>query len=78
MWDKKAATAAFEGFFDQQAGLTNSVLSSRRRSVRAWLKSRQSLVRRIDDLLRQVRSAKKVDLAMLTVVNSQLRLLRSS
>ncbi len=75
-WEKAATTAIVDEIFEQQADLTQCILTSGDRNVNAWLKSRPGLADRADSILKEMRKAPSaIDLHMLTVASHQLRLL---
>jgi glutamate dehydrogenase len=81
-WAKSAVEALTEDLFGHQSALTRSVLATAEAegsdgALRRWLAERKGAVVRLDELFDELRGAPAPDLAMLTVVNHQLRLLRA-
>ncbi len=80
-WQRSAVGAVVDDLFAHQSDLTDKVLASipadedvtPRKAIDAWAKRRQGVVGRTEDVLRELRSSKSLDLAMLMVVDDQLR-----
>ncbi|HSL81327.1 MAG TPA: hypothetical protein VLF66_01040, partial [Thermoanaerobaculia bacterium] len=83
-WQKAAIAAVVDALFGHQSELTRQVLASvegdgtPRRTIEAWASGRRGAVGRTEEVLREVRSAKSLDLAMLMVASDQLRRLAES
>ena len=81
-WTKSAVEALTEDLFGHQSALTQSVLATAKEgggdgALRRWLAKRKGAVARLDELFADLRAAPSPDLAMFTVVNHHLRLLRT-
>ncbi len=78
-WQKAAVTAVVDDLFVHQGALTRQVLEGvesnggARKVVEGWARRRPEAVSRTDEVLREIRSAKAPDLAMLMVADDQLR-----
>jgi glutamate dehydrogenase len=78
-WQKAAITAVVDSLFVHQSDLTRQVLATVRengnakRPIEVWAARRRGTVARTEEILREVRSAKSLDLAMLMVADDQLR-----
>jgi glutamate dehydrogenase len=78
-WQKAAIASVVDALFGHQSDLTGQVLASvegdgtPRRTIEAWAAPRRGAVARTEEVLRDVRSAKSLDLAMLMVASDQLR-----
>jgi len=80
-WQRSAIGAVIDDLFAHQSDLTDKVLAASasqeditpRKAIDGWVKSHQGLVGRTEDVLRELRSAKSLDLAMLMVADDQLR-----
>jgi glutamate dehydrogenase len=78
-WQKAAIASVVDALFGHQSDLTGQVLASvegdgtPRRTIEAWAAPRRGAVARAEEVLRDVRSAKSLDLAMLMVASDQLR-----
>jgi glutamate dehydrogenase len=78
-WQKAAITAVVDDLFEHQSDLTRQVLEAyegdggTRKAIDAWASRRRGVVARTEEILREVRSAKSLDVAMLVVADDQLR-----
>ncbi len=78
-WQKAAITAVIDDLFEHQSGLTRQVLEAytgdggSRKAIEAWASQRRGVVARTEEILREVRAAKSIDVAMLVVADDQLR-----
>jgi glutamate dehydrogenase len=78
-WQKAAITAVVDDLFDHQSDLTRQVLEAydgdggTRKAIDAWASKRRGVVARTEEILREIRSAKSLDVAMLMVADDQLR-----
>jgi len=80
-WTKSAVEALTEDLFGHQSALTRSVLAAAEKgggegALRRWLAEHRGAVARLDHLFADLKAAPSPDLAMFTVVNHHLRLLR--
>jgi glutamate dehydrogenase len=78
-WQKAAVAAVVDDLFHLQGELTRQVLATvqgdggARKTIEAWAAERRGAVARSEEVLREVRTAKSPDLAMVMVANDQLR-----
>ncbi|HEX6200671.1 MAG TPA: NAD-glutamate dehydrogenase, partial [Thermoanaerobaculia bacterium] len=78
-WQKAAITAVVDDLFEHQSDLTRRVLEAyegdggTRKAIDAWASRRRGVLARTEEILREVRSAKSLDVAMLVVADDQLR-----
>jgi len=80
-WQRSAVGAVVDDLFAHQGDLTRQVLESSnaegnetpRKAIDAWARQHQGAVRRTEELLRELRSSRSLDLAMLMVADDQLR-----
>ncbi|HUF78013.1 MAG TPA: NAD-glutamate dehydrogenase [Thermoanaerobaculia bacterium] len=78
-WQKAALAAVVDDLFYLQGELTRQVLSavhgdgSPRQTIEVWAAARRGAVARAEEVIREVRTAKSPDLAMVMVANDQLR-----
>ncbi|HSV28903.1 MAG TPA: hypothetical protein VLL76_05075, partial [Candidatus Omnitrophota bacterium] len=79
-WQKLAAVAAIEDLFAHQRDIAAAVAAeapglAAAEALEAWVAAHAPPVGRIDALVAELRAAPEIDLAMLSVVNRQLRVL---
>jgi glutamate dehydrogenase len=80
-WQKLAVSAVVDDLYVQQCNLTTQVLSSINgakpdaSAVEHWIEAKNHAAHRLDDLLKEFRTAGGADLAMLTVASRELRAL---
>ena len=79
-WDKLAAGAAIEELYGHQRAITITVAVEApglapAEALTAWIAANRVVVDRADALLAEIKALAQIDLAMLTVVNRQLRTL---
>jgi glutamate dehydrogenase len=79
-WQKLAAAAAIEDLYGTQRDITTAVAAdapglAAAEALAAWIARQRVTVERTDAVLAEVRAARQVDLAMLTVAGRQLKTL---
>jgi glutamate dehydrogenase len=78
-WQKAAVAAVVDDLFHLQGELTRQVLAAiqgdggPRKTIEAWTADRRGAAARAEEVLREVRTAKSPDLAMVMVASDQLR-----
>ncbi len=75
-WQQAAVTATVEGLLGHQAELAQKVVShpgKAKAAIETWSREHASRVRRMDNLLADFGEAQKIDLAMLTLAERELR-----
>ena len=78
-WQKGAVAAVVDDLFEHQGAMARQVLgeadsdAAPRRAIEHWARGREGAVKRTEEVLRELRSAKSLDLAMLMVADDQLR-----